>query len=71
MTLVYLFELLYGIKFGSGLHGADLTPPDMIGILKASVKERLQDSGTNKSYSLSTLSNSPTTPALLLSSVLL
>jgi hypothetical protein len=34
MTLVYLFEILYGIKFGSGLHGKDLTPPDMVGNLK-------------------------------------
>jgi hypothetical protein len=37
MTLAYLFEILYGNKFGSGLHGADLTPPDMIGILKVFV----------------------------------
>ncbi|PMD46691.1 hypothetical protein L207DRAFT_561974 [Hyaloscypha variabilis F] len=34
MTCIYLFEILYGIKFGSGLHGVDLTPPDMVGILK-------------------------------------
>jgi hypothetical protein len=34
MTLSYLFEILYGIKFGAGLHGADLRPSDMVGILK-------------------------------------
>ena len=33
-TLVYLFEILYGIKFGNGLHTVDLDLPDMINILK-------------------------------------